>query len=105
MSAPINRVSEKDVSIAVLRVLANTPIGQAPISYLVRNARKFLDLSEADLAPSITRPQEAVWEQIVRNIVCHRNSNFVSEGYFERIPNGLKIADKGRTYLKDYLNG
>jgi len=101
MSAPINRVSEKEVSIAVLRVLAETPTGQAPIYYLVRNTRKFLDLSEADLAPSITRPNEAVWEQIVRNIVCHRNSNFVSEGYLERIRNGLKITKKGRPFLND----
>jgi len=101
MSVPLPRVTEKDASIAVLRVLAETDKGQAPTSYLIRNARKYLILSEGDLAPSGPRNGEPMWKQLIRNIISHREANFVSEGYFERIQNGLKITAKGHRLLKD----
>jgi len=97
-----HRVSEYDVSIAVLRVLASVDKGAAPIAYLIKNAPNFLDLSEADLATSKTRPGEGLWEQLVRNITSHHDAdgNFIHEGYFERVEGGLKITDSGRTYLE-----
>ncbi len=97
-----DRVTEQDVSIAVLHVLSGIDKGAAPIAYLVRNAPKYLDLSPSDLAPSMSRPQESVWEQQVRNITSHHDAvgNFVCDGYLARIDGGLLITDLGRNYLQ-----
>lgn len=102
MADPKHRVTEYDVSVAVLRVLAETDKRSASIAYLVKHAPKFLDLSAADLATSKTRPNEALWEQQVRNITSHHETegNFICEGYLNRIPNGLEITDAGRVFLK-----
>ncbi len=102
MANPNARVSEYEVSVAVLRVLAETDKGAAPIAYLVKNCPKFLDLSPADLATSKTRPNEGLWEQLVRNITSHHDAegNFIHDGYLERVDGGLKITDAGRTFLK-----
>lgn len=101
MSAPPPRLSEKAASIAVLRVLAEIDKGQAPTSYLIKHVKKYLTLSEGDWAPSGPRNGEPLWKQLVRNIVSHRDANFVSGGYLERIPHGLKITDKGWALLKE----
>lgn len=101
MTNPNARVSEYDVSIAVLLVLAETDKGAAPIGHLVKHCPKFLDLSPADLATSKTRPNESLWEQLVRNITSHHDAegNFIHDGYLERIEIGLKITDAGRAFL------
>lgn len=102
MKNPNARVSEYDVSIAVLRVLADAPNGEASIAYLVKNCPKYLSLSPADLATSKTRKNEGLWEQLVRNITSHHDAdgNFIHDGYLEAIKGGLKITDAGRKYLK-----
>lgn len=95
MASSNSRVSEYDVSVAVLKVLSEVDKGAASISYLVRNCPKFLDLSPADLATSKTRPNETLWEQLVRNITSHHDAegNFIHDGYLERIDSGLKITE------------
>lgn len=102
MASPNSRVSEYDVSVAALRVLAEFPDGEAPIYQLVTLGPKYLDLSPADLAQSKTRKNEALWEQLVRNITSHHDAegNFIHDGYLERIKGGLKITDAGRAFLK-----
>ncbi len=97
-----NRVTERDVSLAVSKVLATKDTGEAYVAELVQRLPDYLDLSTADREQSQTRPNEQMWEQQVRNITSHYKAarNFVKKGYLERIPNGLRITDTGRRFLK-----
>lgn len=47
--------------------------GEATISEIRRKIPAYLTLQPADRALSASRPGEEVWEQQVRNIVCHRD--------------------------------
>jgi len=90
------------MSIVVLRILAESPEGEASIRKLKKTIPDYIKLTEGDLKPSLTRRGEALWEQIVRNIVSHKKSagNLVAEGYVEHRPRHLKITKAGRTRLK-----
>lgn len=78
----MSRVSEIDVATAVEKYLSGQPGGTATIYQIKKELPKYLTLSADDQEQSITRPNEELWEQQVRNIVSHRNSpgNFVYDG-------------------------
>jgi hypothetical protein len=90
------------MSIAVLRILADSPDGEASIRKLKKQIPDYVRLSEGDLKASLTRRGEALWEQIVRNIVSHKKvaGNLIAEGYVEHRPRHLKITKQGRAHLK-----
>jgi hypothetical protein len=50
---------------------------------------------KADLAPSLTRTGEAIWEQQVRNITSHKKSpgNAIYEGRLVAVPGGLALPE------------
>ncbi|WP_423068977.1 winged helix-turn-helix domain-containing protein [Devosia sp. CN2-171] len=56
-----------------------------------------LELSQADRAGSITRPNEAKWENLVNNALSPSRSNSLySQGAVENCGHGLhRITDKG----------
>lgn len=102
MPRETDRVTEHEVGFAILRVLAEEPSGEASLATLRRRLPDYLDLSEADLAQSPTRPNERIWEQIIRNIKSHSETpgNILCEGYAEHLPGfGYKITDSGRLHL------
>lgn len=92
------RVNETQVAAVVLKILARHPSGEAPIVSIVKEIPHYLELSDEDRIQSQWRPNEAIWEQQVRNITSHQGSpgNFVYEGYLEVIPGGLKVTEAGR---------
>ena len=54
----------------------------------------YVNLSAANLAPSVTRPGEPMWHQLVRNIKSHHATpgNFICEGKLVHVPGvGFKI--------------
>jgi hypothetical protein len=57
----MSRVTEAEVAEAVTKVLADQGTGRASIKELVEEVPRYLTLSVEDLAPSPTRPGEAVW--------------------------------------------
>ena len=63
------------------------------IKELIEEIPYYLTLSAEDLAPSPTRPGEAMWEQHVRNITSHKASpgNAIYEGKLVAIPGGLAL--------------
>lgn len=93
--------TESEIATAVLRYLSTRPDGTATIQTLVKNVPKYMYLTPADQQQSVTRPNEEMWQQKVRNITSHSKSpgNFVYEGYLERLPRKLKITAKGRAYI------
>lgn len=97
-----NRTSEPEIAIAVLRICADAPGGEATIADLKRLVPDYINLTADDRVQSQTRPNEEVWEQIVRNIVSHRTAegNIIAEGFAEHVHGGIRIADAGRNHLK-----
>ena len=95
------RLTETQIADAVLRVLATLEGGEASIAYLKHELPKYLDLSDADRAPSLTRQGEELWEQQVLNLVSHRGASgtAVHEGYLSYKPGRLAITTVGRDRL------
>lgn len=87
---------------AALQVAAGQPGGKATIAVLVRAIPQHLDLSAADLAQSQTRPNEAMWEQQVRNLVSHRETsgNVIAEGFATYDDGSITLSESGRLHLQ-----
>ena len=96
------RTNEAEIGRAVLRILKDQPSGEATVARLKRELPKYINLTDADRAPSPTRKGEEVWEQQVRNLVSHRNTagNIVAEGYAIYRLRWLAITDAGRIHIK-----
>lgn len=97
------RSTEHEISMAVLRYLSTIPSGRATISQIKRHLGNFIQLTGPDLEQSLTRLNERVWEQQVRNIVSHRETegNFIAEGYLSHSPRSLEITESGRRHLEN----
>lgn len=89
----MSRVTEDDVAKAVVVILNGRPSRQATIQELVAEIPNRILLSQEDLKQSDTRPNEALWEQQVRNITSHKASpgNAIYEGKLVAIPGGLAL--------------
>lgn len=87
------RITEAEIADVVIAILNSRPTRQATIAELVREIPSHVTLSADDMAPSPTRPNEALWEQQVRNITSHKNSpgNAIHDGRLVAIPGGLKL--------------
>lgn len=96
------RTSEFEYSMATLRHLASLPSGEASVTSLKKVMPALIQLTNGDYAPSGTRTNEKVYQQIVGNIVSHRHEsseNFVSRGLLCWRPRYLAITDAGRRFL------
>lgn len=97
------RVTEAEISMATLRIAAKQPNGLATFSRLKKDIPSYVKLSSDDREQSITRPNEELWEQLIRNIKSHSETpgNILCEGYAIHVPRkGYQITDSGRRYLK-----
>jgi hypothetical protein len=88
------RITEAEIADIVEAILEERPAGEATIAELINEIPDRTKLSAEDLAPSPTRPGEAVWEQQVRNITSHKESpgNAIHDGRLISVPGGLKLA-------------
>ena len=89
----MSRVTEAEIADVVAIILSEKPSGQATIADLIDEIPNRITLSAADLAPSPTRPGEAVWQQQVRNITSHKASpgNAIHDGKLVPVPGGLGL--------------
>jgi len=88
--------TEEKIAEAIIRYLGTTENGSATIRQIRENLPKFVELNAYDVRPSKTRDGEKMWEQIVRNVVCHRNvsENTVHDGMLVYIRRGrLTLPD------------
>jgi hypothetical protein len=92
------RVTEAEIAEAIEDYLKEKTSGQASIKELVRVIPERITLSEQDMTQSTTRPNEALWEQQVRNITSHKASpgNAIYEGRLVAISGGLALPGKER---------
>ena len=95
-----SRIDETEVANAVEAYLYDAG-GTATIAQIRRALPNFVQLSSIDQTPSQTRTGEQIWEQQVRNIVCHRNSaeNPVNSGKFIWTPGRLTLRDSPQKSL------
>jgi len=87
------RTTEAEIAEVVLEILSQRSSGEASYAELVHEIPQRISLTETDLAPSPSRPNEAVWEQRLRNITSHKNAegNFIFEGRLKDVPGGLSL--------------
>ena len=88
------------MAIAALRVAASQPGGEASTTLLKEEIPKYVNLTDGDREMSDKRPREQMWQQIVGNIVSHRRSNIIREGYAEYTGDGIRITEAGHAHLK-----
>lgn len=81
--------------------------GSAAVSYVRRKIPTYMPLTRADRQPSPTRPGEELWEQQVRNIVCHRDcdGNPIKTGRFRYSKQRLSLAQGPQGDLFDSVIG
>lgn len=92
----MSRITEGEIAEVVKAILNDNPNGEATIAELIAEIPNRVALSTEDLASSPTRPNEALWEQQVRNITSHKSSpgNAIYDGHLIPIPSGLRLARK-----------
>jgi hypothetical protein len=97
-----NRTSEAEISIAALCVARDRPDGRVSTSHLKKMIPEHIKLTDDDWQESPTRKGEALWQQIVGNIISHREveGNIIAEGYAVYTGKGIEITDAGRALLK-----
>ena len=97
----MSRITEAEIAVAVLHILATRPNGEAGFAELKNEIPNHVTLSAEDQTQSTTRPNKQMWEQQVRNITSHYQSpgNIILEGYAERIDGGLRITSAGRRHI------
>jgi len=92
----MSRITEAEVTEVVEAILRDTPGGRASVRELIAEIPNRITLSPEDLARSETRPNEAIWEQQVRNITSHKASpgNAIHDGKLVAISGGLALPGK-----------
>jgi hypothetical protein len=95
----MSKITEDELADAVEAILATRPNGEATIAELIDEIPNHVRLSAEDMAQSLTRPNEPMWNQQVRNITSHKKSpsNAIHEGRLISIPGGLRLAKKVAT--------
>ncbi len=93
------RVTENEVAFAIVQVCKTAPNGVASFSRCKREVPNHLNLSAGDRKISVTRPNEELWEQLIRNIKSHFDvpGNYLHDGYLKHIPRvGYEVTQAGR---------
>jgi hypothetical protein len=92
----MTRITEAEVAEIVVAYLSEKTTGEATIAELIKEIPNRVQLSEDDLRQSPTRPNEAWWEQKVRNITSHKDTpgNAIYEGKLIAVPGGLRLPIK-----------
>ena len=97
------RVTENEIAFAACQVAATQPNGVASFSRMKKEIPSYLHLSSQDRVQSQTRPNEELWEQLIRNIKSQSASdgNYIHDGYLQHVPRvGYRITPAGRQHIQ-----
>ena len=94
------RISEKDLVVPALRLMMVQPDGFISTSKLIEELSDVFNPTGID-NEIIPGRSDTYFSQKVRNLISHRSSNFISEGYaeYDNDRKGLRITDLGRKLL------
>lgn len=96
----MTRISERDLVIPALAIAVDAPDGYVSTTDLSKTLRDIFLPEGEDAKPLLNRNDEA-FDQVVRNLISHRTSNFIARGYADYVDDGIRITDKGRALLSD----
>lgn len=99
MPSKAGEITEEEVARIVVEIATEQPDGVASYNRIRKELPKRYRLSPADLARSMTRRNELMWEQKFRNIKSHFDvsGNFIHEGYLAHVRRvGFRVTDRGR---------
>ena len=106
MPSKIGRATEREMSIAVLKIAATKPGRHVTLDELRIEIPNYVELTPGDMEYSLTRPGERLWEQLLRNIQSHHanRTSFIRLGLLDHIPGGAYAAtDAGREFLETLI--
>jgi hypothetical protein len=96
-----DRLREPEARILALKIAARCPGHTATTEYIKTQVPQYYPLSPVDLRRSSSRKREAIWQQIVGNVVSHHKtlSGLFGMGYAIRTEDGLSVTKHGIDYL------
>lgn len=93
------QTTEADIAKAVMRIAAKSPNNIATFKRIYKEVPNEIALTADDQRQSMTRPNEEMWQQIVRNIKSHHNieGNAIAEGWLDHVPRvGYRVTSAGK---------
>jgi hypothetical protein len=100
-----DRISEADLLIPTLRILAKQPNGKMTTSRLIIELEGLFNPAGKD-AEILEGRHDTYFSQIVRNMVSHKKvpGNVIAEGFAKHLGprQGLEITEAGRMHLKHH---
>ena len=98
----MQRSNEHDIAFAAMKYLKTCPSKSASTSNVKKHVPNYISLTEDDRAQSPTRDNEQLWQQVVGNIVSHRNDspdNFINRGLIDYDSGTWTLTSAGEAYL------
>jgi len=104
MPSKKDRISEVDLLLPTLRILAAQPSGAMTTSDLIESLTEVMNPQGKD-AEILEGRRDTRFSQIVRNMVSHKEmqGNIIAEGFAIHTGrrDGLQITDAGRLHLRN----
>lgn len=104
MPSKKDRISEADLLLPTLRILASQPNGSMTTSDLIVELTEVMNPQGED-AEILEGRQDTRFSQIVRNMVSHKDmqGNIIAEGFAVHLGRreGLQITEAGRLHLRN----
>jgi hypothetical protein len=96
-----DRLREEEARILCLKIAYSSPNHTASTELIKRRVADFYEFSEKDLEESKTRRNEALWQQIIGNVISHRDASTgpFETGYAIRTSDGLRLTAAGIRFL------
>lgn len=97
------RATENEVALAVMQIAAGRANHLCTFNRARNEVPNYVKLTAGDLAQSITRTNEPMWHQLIRNIKSHHQTdgNFIYDGLLSHVPRqGYRVTKVGLAYLK-----
>jgi hypothetical protein len=87
------KTTEAEFAEVIISILSDWPNGEASYAELIAEIPSHMTLTDDDQDPSLTRPGEPTWHQVVRNITSHQHSagNAINDGRLIPVRGGLRL--------------
>lgn len=99
----MSRATEDDIALCVARIAKGRIDKLCTFSRARSTIPGMIKLSKGDLEKSLTRPNEPMWHQLIRNIKSHdgADGNWIDRGFLEHVKGrGYRITPTGENHLK-----
>jgi hypothetical protein len=95
----------KDLWKFALLIMATKPNGEATTHELISELPNYIRIPEGN-QEVLSGRKDSKFSQLVRNLKSHKTAktNFIYQGYAQDIPNGFRITESGRDFVKRYFS-